>query len=242
MIERDEDETFLDWLGIEFRILKDHFQNWIWPAYHLRNWLYRRYDIVRLGRMSGILKSSHVKRTEYSDVLERMRLANAELIREFMDDENPEDHIEWYGEHGHKYGEFEEEVLFPDRKGEYVMDLIKECYRFWTVNLPRMEDEAGWLLDFWANHLYFKKEVPSKVVEGAVSLVDDEERYPKDLSAFDGIEMRWDLIDRICDGERSRILEKDFVFKKHDEMEREIERKCQYYLHLGIEMRPYLWT
>ena len=240
MIEFEE-ETLWDKVSWRIGVVKDWFRNWVWPAWHLRNWLWRRYDLVRLGKMSRILKC-HVRRTEYSDVLERMLFANAEMIREFVEDEDPERYVEWYGKYGHRYGDYDGPTMFPDRKGEYVMDLIKECHRFWTAELPNMKDEADWLLGFWANHLYFKKEVPCENPKGCAALVDDEEKYPKDLSAFDGEEMRWDILDRICGGDRSKILEKGFVSRRHAEMEAEMERKCQYYLHLGIELRPYLWT
>ena len=51
--------------------IKDLFSNWVYPAYSLRNFLFKRYDLVRLRG---------IKRHEYSDVMERMLQANMGLI------------------------------------------------------------------------------------------------------------------------------------------------------------------
>ena len=58
---------------------KDFIENWVYPAWHLRNALYYRYDLVRMKRIS---------RKIYCDVEERMLHANMELIVHFIEKEN----------------------------------------------------------------------------------------------------------------------------------------------------------
>ena len=99
--------------------VQDFWRAFVWPADAVRNFLWRRYDLVRLPQ---------VKRHEYSDVVERMLWANVELLKHFLDEEDPEDHVEWYGEHGPKYtGEGGKPPLLPEFEGRYVMDLMKEA-------------------------------------------------------------------------------------------------------------------
>lgn len=106
---------------------EDFCKNQIYPAYHLRNLLFRRYDLVRLPGL---------KPQEYCDCLERMFRANMALVVHFMEQEHPEDHVLWYEEEGTdrcgpKYGEPENSRLYlPEYKGRFIMDIIKEISSF----------------------------------------------------------------------------------------------------------------
>ena len=130
---------------------KEIFKNWVFPAYKIRR-LLDRHDIVKLPG---------VKATEWCDVTERMYLANMELVKHFIEKEKPEKHILWYkDEHGndvgHKYGENEKAfpVIFPEYKGRYIMDIIKEIYKWYTVDQKNLTKDFNYLLKIWSDYLF----------------------------------------------------------------------------------------
>ena len=130
-------------------------EGWICPAYNLRNLLFHRYDRIKVRQ---------VKPWEYCDVVELMLYANLELVVKFIEKEEPEKRILWYCEEegqvvGPIYGEGEKHgypVIYPEYKGEFVMDIIKEIYNWWKDIYPREQKDYDYLLDFWANNLYGK--------------------------------------------------------------------------------------
>ena len=87
-MKMDMDDIFEEprWHETVWWRIKDLFSNWVCPAYSLRNFLFNRYDLVRLHG---------IRRHEYSDVMERMLQANMELIVFFIEKEKPEEHVVW---------------------------------------------------------------------------------------------------------------------------------------------------
>ena len=156
--------------------IENFFREWIYPAYSLKNSLFYRYDIVRMH---------DIPRTQYSDVLERVFLANMELLVDFMEKENPEKHVVWYkdeyGNEGHKYGEYEHAnnipILFPEYEGKYVMDILKELHRWWKTDYPNLVEEKDILLSFWCR--YVCGVMKSKPWKGEV---DEDMKERKQLS------------------------------------------------------------
>lgn len=218
------------------------FDNWVYPAHYLRNLLFRRYDIVKLRNL---------KPYEYCDVVERMLYANMELIRFFIEKENPEKYVVWYKDDdgvdaGHKYGEGKEhgwEILYPEYDGAYIMDIIKEIYRWWTVDLPALQKEYDYLLHFCCDYCWGKmKSKPCKDNSECSTIEFDNSECPKTLEELEKNEIRWDIIDKYCDDDRKNIFIDGFMRKKLTKLEIEIDRQKQKYLHLCIEVRPYLWT
>ena len=128
------------------------FADWVYPADSLKNALFNRYDLVKMH---------DIPRTQYSDVLERVFLANMELLVDFMEKENPEKHVVWYkdeyGNEGHKYGEYEHAnnipIIFPEYEGRYVMDILKEIHHWWKTDYPNLMDERQILLSFWCKYV-----------------------------------------------------------------------------------------
>ena len=220
--------------------IRNLFEDWVYPAYKLRNFLFRRYDIVR---MPGI------GRSEYSDVVERMLHANMELIVFFMEKEKPEEHVCWYknesgADVGPRYGEgFDKDtLLYPEYHGRYIMDIIKEIYHWWKVDYPKLMTEKEYILSFWCKYVVGKmKSIPSNTPQYSQIVFDDKD-CPKNLSSFDGKDIDWELLDKYLDGDRNNIFEDGFVRRKIDLLENEIEMKTQRYLHLCMEVREYLWT
>ena len=224
--------------------IKDLFSNWVYPAYSLRNFLFKRYDLVRLHG---------IKRHEYSDVMERMLQANMELIVFFIEKEKPEEHVVWYKDEegndvGHKYGEWKNgmhgglPVVYQEYEGKYVMDVIKEIYRWWKVGYPSLKCEYEYLLSFWCEYVAgTMKSIPTDSRE-CMQIVFDKENCPKTLDFFDDKDVNWEILDKYLDGDRNNIFVENFVSSKMNWLETEMERQKQKYLHLCIDVRPYLWT
>ena len=226
-------ESFLDfnepnifekiWWKIEL-----FFEEWIYPGYFLRNMLFHHYNIIKLPG---------IKPYEYTEVCQKLELGNFELLREFLEDYKPEKYIEWYGENGHQYGEGDKKILFPELKGKYVMDLLKEIYDFYFKKLPILREEADYLLEIWSNyHDYGHWEVLNDDVETLRWIFDES---PWTFETIEKENLKWDIIEKYI--KKEEILNDEFFVKIH-QAKIDIENKITYYLHLFIELREYLWT
>lgn len=234
--------------------IRNFFSDWIYPAHKLRNALFNRYDIVKMGEL---------KRCEYCDDVARMLHANMELVRHFIEDEKPEETVYWYldekgNDVGHKYGEnSKHEVLFPAYKGQYILDIVKEIYDWWTVERHEKQKEYDYLLDFWIKYFVKLKGRPlteeervthmNKVLSveelNEISVMTiDTSQCPKCLGDFEGEEVKWSIVDKHLEGDRNNLFEENFLLKTLSGLENEIFMDEQKYLHLCIEVRPYLWT
>ena len=115
--------------------------NWIW---RLRNLLFRRYDLVKLPG---------IKPYEYADVTERLYLDNMQLLVEFIEREKPEKRVVWYGDDeisGPKWHAADHPLFpMPDYEDKFVMDILKEIYRWYTGTLPMQTRECCRLTDEW---------------------------------------------------------------------------------------------
>jgi len=215
-------------------------ENWVYPAYKIRHFLFNRQDFVRLPGVS---------KTEWCDVVERMFLANMQLLAEFVEKEKPEEYVCWYKDDngadvGHKYGECENfPPLYPEYNGKYIMDIIKEVYHWWKVDYPKLCEEQEYLLSFWCDYVCGKmKSKRSKVSEEYNEIVFDTSECPKTLDYFNDKEIKWDILDKYLEGDRNNIFVERFVNNKLHELKTEIELQKQKNLHLCIEVRQYLWT
>lgn len=179
---------FFEW--VEFRVT-DFIKHWIWPAYHLKNLLFNRFDLVRLPG---------IKKYAYSDVVERMFLANMVLVKDFVEKENPEKYVIWYApddEIGGPRWHTDEHTMYAqasEYEGKYIMDVIKEVYEWYTEVYPTLTDFSAYLLDQW-----------DELRDGFPNIAED-------------------------------------YMKEHTKMEKRIFDEKQKYLHLCVELRPYLWT
>jgi len=50
----------------------------------------------------------------------------------------------------------------------------------------------------------------------------------------------WEVLDKYVDGDRSKIIDKQYDTKLADTIYEDIQRNMQKYLHLAIEIRKYL--
>lgn len=169
--------------------VRDFFRHWIYPAYYLKNLLFNRYDLIRLPG---------IRKYEYSDCVERMFLANMELVKEFIEKEKPEKHVCWYGNDPIAGPTWisTDHPLFPatEFEGMYILDLVKKIYKWYTIELPELERQSKNALEDWDR---------------------DRDGFPNLAAAS---------------------------LELHDKLELQIYNDKQKYMHLAIELRPYMWT
>ena len=150
-----------------------------------------------------------------------------------------------YAGHAHEIAEMAVaegiDVVYPEMKGKYIWDIITEIYNWWRFDYPRLESERSYLLSFCCDYCWGSIKSRKKDEEYS-ELVFDRSKCPKTLEDFDGKDVNWDVIDKYCDGDRKNVLVERFISGKLDELERRIENEKQKYLHLCVEVRPYLWT
>jgi hypothetical protein len=223
--------------------ISEFFKNWIWPAYSLKNALFNRYDLVKL---------SFIKRTEYSDVVERMTQANFELVKFFIEKERPEEVVMWYQDHeghdvGPRYGmscdkSTKWDVMYPELQGEFVMDIIKDIYDYYVNRIKQQEHEDLVLSEFY--HKWLADDMQFIDMPGCEASEVKFISKPKieSLDFFNEINVNWNVLDKYSDGDRKNLLDKDFVDKVRKDNEKKEFDELQKYLHLCIEMRPYMWT
>lgn len=235
-----QDETFFDKVidFFHFYQIEDFFKNWIYPAYDLKNLLFHRHDRIKIPQ---------VKPWEYTDFHYFMLCANMEMIVKFIEIQQPEKHVLWYQDEngfdvGHKYGECEIKILYPELKDKWIMDIIKDIYHWWKVDYPKLLEEKEILLSFWSDYicgdLVFKKSDKS-----TSEIVFDTTNIPKTLEELEkNKDIRWNVIDKYIKN-RNDIFIDDYVHGTVlKNIENEIFEQEQKYLHLCIQVRPYLWT
>lgn len=229
-------ETWLDkfLMFIGWWTLCRWFEEWIYPGYYLKNLLFKRYDLIRITSMRPY---------EYAEPDYLMFEANMELIVRFIEKYEPEKHIEWYGEHSHKYGENVDYVMmFPEYKDKFIMDIIKEIYHFYKETLYQTNDDLDYL--YYVYHQYIVGEMKFIELENKMFELDfDKTNTIKKLNEFDEKEIYidWKVIDKYFK-KRKDILNDEKFLNKINEIASNLEKDKQKYLHLCIEVRPYLWT
>jgi hypothetical protein len=133
-------------------------------------------------------------------------------------------------------------VVYPEYEGKYAMDVIKEIYNWWKNDYPAICAEREYLLSFWHDYVAgTMKSVPTDNEEYR-QIVFDKKDCPKTLDFFNDKDVKWEILDKYLDGDRNNIFVENFVSDKMHWLETEIERQKQKYLHLCIDVRPYLWT
>ena len=223
---------FINWWGI-----KNFFENWIYPAYYLKNLLFHRHDRIKLPQ---------VKPWEYTDTVYFMLCANMEMIVNFIEKENPEKYICWYKDEegndaGHKYGECKGYTyLYPEYKDKWIMDIIKDIYHWWKVEYPTLLNDKDKLLKYWSDYLL--GELTTEKSENGLYHVDfDNSNCPKTIEELEKKDVLWEVIYKYCD-DKSKLLDEQYFHNIIKELEKKIFEEEQKYLHLCIEVRPYLWT
>lgn len=238
----NKNKSFLDDLNEEPNIIKKcwwkiqfFFDDWIYPAYYLRNLLFHRYNKIKLPMF---------KPYEYLDNSVRMKYAIFELVKDFIENEKPEKYICWYRDEkgndlGHKYGEGEQQIIYKDLKGKYVMDLMKEIYNFYTKILPELEKEKEYLLDIWAKYIFNGHYKEDEKLKDVVEWIDEPSNYT--LKDIENENLDWDILLKYI-GKKEKFFEEDLIHNEYKKLKVHIHDQIQYYLHLAIDIREYFWT
>lgn len=221
--------------------IRDFAEEWLYPAYSLRHFFFRRYDIVKMPQL---------KRTCFYETNVRMYYAVMELVKEFYEKSGWEN-FTWYDEtdedgnitcNAIRYGTDSETCLFPEYKGKYVIDIVKEIYDWHTQGMERLEKAMEYASSpkinacrsaMMQNLRQIKKECRQHPSLSEKKLVKE---------CFDNYNLEWDLLDRYLEGDRKNVMDKEFMKKIPERIRQEIKDNMQKYLHLAIEVRECLWT
>ena len=198
-----------------------HFDEWIYPAYYLRNLLFNRYDLVKMPQL---------KPYEYCDISERVLYANMALLVEFVDEEKCfAGFVSWYDEEwSHKLD------------GVFVGDIIKDIYNWWKVELPLKQKEDDYLLTFTCDYVWGKHSHKPTEQEGFVELYFDTTNFPKCLDDLKDKDIDWSVLDKYVD--RKRIFEEHYMSQVMQDNEKAIDKEKEAKLILLMRIRQSLWT
>ena len=227
-------EKFLVFIGW-YRLCR-FFENWIYPAYDLRNLLFHRYDLIKI---------KSIKPYEYAEPEELIFEANMTLIKKFIEEYNPEKHICWYTDNfgndvGRKYGEYHNEIIiFPEYKGKYIMDIIKEIYHWYTVDYPDLMNQFQYINQFIYENSIGGEFKFIEQTDDFFMLQLDESSSPKTIEELKS--MNLEIINKLFKNKED-ILSHDKLHEKGQEIFEKIDYEKQKYLYLCIAVRPYLWT
>lgn len=221
---------------INFYRLSNFFENWIYPAYSLKNFLFHRYDLIKI---------KSIKPYDYAEPDQIMFEANMILIKKFIEEYNPEKHICWYvnnfgGDVGRKYGENENDTFFPELNGKYIMDIIKEIYNWYEKEYVEQLQDINYIHEFMKKNDIGAFEWIEKEDNKDYFVMELEEKNsPK--SVDDLIDVNWKIFDKYVKN-KTDILDFFKLMELINNIEKNIFKQKQKYLHLCIEVRPYLWT
>lgn len=218
-----------------FNKISTFFTDWIFPGYYLRNLLFHNYNKIKLPMF---------KCYEYIDISERLKYTIFELIKEFIEKEEPEKHICWYrtkeGEDaGHKYGEGNRKGLFPSLEGKYIMDIIKDIYNFYTKVLPELEYERDYLLEIWSKYIYNIHFEEDEDLKDVLKVVTEPTNYT--LEDLEKENLNWNIILKYIE-KKENFFNENLIHEEYKKLDEFINHQIQYYLHVAIEIREYLWT
>ena len=212
--------------------ISEPWKDWVWPAFKIRR-LLDRHDIIKLPMLSA---------TGYYEVDTRAFMANMELLKYFIEKENPLDIVDWSDV---TVGDDDKTVTDAfGLTGRNVMEVAQEIYEWYTVKRKQDEKECDYLLDVWYD--YFSGTttfVPTeKTLDGEplYEYVVDYSGLPKELKELKDVD--WGILDKYTDGDRKNILQKDFLRKKHSELEAKIRRDGELNCCRFILISKYLWV
>lgn len=216
-------------------------EDWIYPAYSLRNYFFHRYDIVKMPQL---------RRTQYHEVDTRMYYAVMELVRFFYEKSGWEN-FAWHDEideegnityNAPRYGMDSDSCLFPEYKGKFVIDILKEIYEWHTRGMDQLEKDIDYMYRPELKSLWSIMARDVKRVKRECQLHPSLSESKLIRECFDKYDLDWDILDRHLEGDRCSILDRKFVKALPAKIRKEIEDNMQKYLLLAIEIRRYLWT
>lgn len=203
-------------------------QNFFREKFVLLNNLFCRYDRVKVPQ---------VKPWEYCDKTGFLLYADMKILVDFVQKENI-DYVMWYGEHGHKLGQDQKlKIYIQQYRGKYVMDIIKQIYSFWRKGYIDKQEQISYLQQIYCKYMLGKM----RISEQTYQILFDFTNLPKSVDQIKD-QINWQILDKHLQGNRQNLLKENFLKNKLCELQNELQNDCQKYLHLLIDVRPYLWT
>lgn len=222
-------------------LTRSFVEAWIFPAYSVRNYFFHRYDIIRMPQL---------KRTRYYEVDTRMYHAVMELICFFYEKSGWEN-VVWYDEtdengnityEAARYGANADKCLFPEYKGKFIMDIVKEIYNWHTMEMKQLRKDSEYVLrpEIRACRNNMARDIKHIRRQCRQDPSLSEDRLIGEY--FNQYDLDWDILDRHLAGDRCNIIDRQFVEAIPNKIRKKMEDNMQKYLHLAIEIRGYLWT
>ena len=119
------------------------------------------------------------------------------------------------------------------------MDLIKEIYNFYTKVLPELEKEQDYLEEVLDKYVINGHWVDVKNDPKMVSWMPEKSNYT--LEDLEKENINWDIVLKHLN-RKEDILDKMILLFSIFELKSKIYKETQYYLHLAVDVRAYLWT
>ena len=221
--------------GFEWSIgwwITEFCTDWIFPAYKLKKLLFpsKRFNIVRLPQ---------IKWHEYSDREWRLTCAVMELVCGFIEEEKALEKVEWYGEYGHKYGDHGFNMTYPEMKGRYVMDIIKEIRDWWRTDRLFLLKQKTMLEEILVQAFF-----PERLFDENGKMTTIKNYGPKtveELKKKSGMS-NFSILYSLTNADDTKLLDAKFIENLCDELEKKIFDNDQKYMHLAIDISPSLWT
>lgn len=225
--------------GIGWYRLEKWIEDWIYPGYNLRNLLYNRYDLIKVKTM---------KRYEYAEPDYRLYHGNMGIIVSFIEKGEPEKYICWYKDEngddiGRKYGDYKNEVMVFEKeyRGKYIMDIIKEIYKWYKEEEPLLQKEHDYLQEFAIYNVIGVMKDKYNKEQDVYEVYWDKSELPQTIEEIDASDLEWDILNKYFKDKKD-ILNEEKIREVYWQIQEEILKKQQKYMILIAAIRPYLWT
>lgn len=217
----------IDFLVRVVRFLKD-------KIIFLKNLFYYRYDRIKVPE---------IKPWEYCDKTGFLLYADMKILVDFVQKQNPQGRLLWYEdengiESGHKLGQDSKLKIFvQEYRGKFVMDVIKQIYNFWKIGYEQQQKQIQYLKEVFCTYIVGKMSVSEQTYQ----VLFDTTNLPSTVEEIKDL-VDWQILDKYLQGDRQNFFKERFLSNKIIKQEIFLQNECQKYLHLLIDVRPYLWT
>lgn len=209
-----------------FEKIKDFFAD---KFINLQNIFYHRYDRVKVPQ---------VKPWEYCDKTGLLLYADMKILVDFIQKQKPQAYVMWYTEFGHKLGQDSKLNIYVQQyRGKWVMDIMMQIYEFWKVGYGQRMKQIEYVSEILYHYVIGKMSIS----QSSYQVLFDNTKLPKTIEEIKE-EVDWQILDKYLQGDRENLFNEQFVRNKIIQAQNQLQNDCQKYLHLLIDVRPYLWT
>lgn len=204
-------------------------QNFLSEKIFMLKNLFCRYDRVKVPE---------VKPWEYCDKTGFLLYASMKILVDFVQKEKIDDVIWYYGETQYKLGHDQKlKIYMQQYRGKNVMDIVKQIYAFWKKIYVQKQEQIFYLQQVYYKYILGKMSISEQTYQ----ILFDFTNLPKTVEQVKD-QMNWQILDKYLQGDRQNLFKENFLKNKLCELQNELQNDCQKYLHLLIDIRPYLWT